>query len=303
MREPGERRRTISCTVVIPVRNRRKQIGRAVESVLAQSFLDFELIVVDDGSTDGTAHEVSRRSDPRLRVTSLPPSGPGAARNVGLAQARSSWTAFLDSDDEWHKSFLEKTLAVARACPEVGAVFSNIFSAGKGRPLLVFPSSEAGVLDNYLAFAVANEGRGMTCSSTLVSTAALRRAGGFPEDVKRSEDIDAWLRLAISSKIGAVPEVLAIYHDEGWGPSRPRPEPHYPRAVTTMRTLTAQERVPEPFKDLLPRLEALYLLAHARDMVYYGDRAGARRVLFQECSWRHCPPRLLLRALARMIAG
>lgn len=289
-----------ACSVVIPLHDRRREIGRAVDSVLAQTFRDFELIVVDDGSKDGGAAEAERRGDRRLRVVAQAQAGAAAARNRGLREAACAWTAFLDSDDEWRPEFLEKTLSLARSRPGVVAVFSDILSAREGRASLEVPGAPR-ILDDYLAFASAHRGRGMTCSSTLVDRRALLVAGAFPEGVRRSEDIDAWLRLALAGAVGVVPDVLAVYHNEAWGPSRPPPEPCYPEVVRTLRRLRAEGAVPERLRRHFPRLEALYLLSYARDLIEYGQSGRARRVLLRELAWRHCGPVPLTKALVRSL--
>ena len=181
----------------------------------------------------------------------------------------------------------------------MAAAFCNIQSVRDGRPWLSLPFSDSRVLGDYFQLAVRNDGRGMTSSSTLASTEILRRAGGFPAGVSRSEDIDTWLRLALAGPIGCVPKVLACYHNEGYQEGRPVPEPCYPEAVRTMRRLRAERRLPQALDGPLARLEALYLLAHARHLVEYGSRARAREVLFHDCAWRHCPPVKLGKAFVR----
>ena len=99
-------------SVVIPAYNRAATIGAAIESVLRQTWEDFELVVVDDGSTDGTLEAARRIADPRLRVIAAPHNmGAAGARNLGVAEARGTWIAFQDSDDEWLPEKLAKQMA------------------------------------------------------------------------------------------------------------------------------------------------------------------------------------------------
>lgn len=281
--------------------NRRAYIRRAIESVLAQSHSDFELIVVDDGSTDECSTLVRGCRDTRVRLVSQSNAGAGAARNRGILEAESDWVAFLDSDDEWLPGFLEQCVSLATLNPEVGAVFTNIRSTVPDKPWLALQFASPRVLDDYFALAVQNRGRGMTSSSVMVRKQALKSIGGFPVGVHRSEDLDTWLRLAITFTVGCVPEVLAVYHTETAGSVALFPEPFFPEAVRTLRRFRREGRIPKQFMASLARLENIYLLIYARDLLVYGDRVRAATVLFRECALEHSPPQLVLRAIARLL--
>ena len=114
-------------SVVIPTYNRAPLVGQAIESVRAQRMGEFELIVVDDGSTDDTQavlHALAA-AEPRLRIVRQENGGSGSARNAGVAQARATFVALLDSDDLWEPGFLTSQLAVFEAHPETGLVLSD----------------------------------------------------------------------------------------------------------------------------------------------------------------------------------
>lgn len=290
-----------ACTVVIPLYNQAGTIRRAVDSVLSQTMKDFEVLVIDDGSTDGGARAARSARDRRLRVVTQPRAGSCAARNRGLREARTDWVAFLDADDEWLPRFLERTLGFAQAHPHVAGVFTNILSVRDDEPWLGFPGFSPRVLDNYFAFVVRHWGRGMTVSSTLVRADAFKRAGGFPEGVPRSGDGDAWLRLGLAGEIGFIPEVLGAFHNEHALLREAFPEPMYPESVRTLRRLRAEGLIPTEHDRHLPRLEAIYLLLHARDLIDFGENQRARRLLFEDCRWRHCPPVPLAKALLRSL--
>src|SRR4051812_19294567 len=107
-------------SVVTPTHDRAHLLPQAVDSVLGQTAGDLELIVIDDGSTDGTLDVLGQYDDPRLKVIAIPHSGiPGHVRNVGLQEAQGEFVAFLDSDDIWLPEKIERQLAVLGERPEV----------------------------------------------------------------------------------------------------------------------------------------------------------------------------------------
>src|SRR5215469_13100509 len=115
-------------TVITPTYNVAKYVGEAIDSVLRQTFRDFEYIVVDDGSADRTVDEIRKRAseDERVRLVEASHAGSANARNVGVSQARGEFIAFLDGDDRWHPRFLERQLALLESVgPDVAAVFAR----------------------------------------------------------------------------------------------------------------------------------------------------------------------------------
>jgi len=151
--EYGEERPLLS--VVIPLYNKARYIRRALDSVLAQTFEDFEVIVVNDGSTDGSEKVVERYTDPRVRLVSQENVGECAARNRGIAEARANLVAFLDADDEWLPGHLAAISRLAEKYPECGAYCTNhktVGTDGRLRPssFTFLPgSSSDGVLHDY----------------------------------------------------------------------------------------------------------------------------------------------------------
>jgi len=199
-------------SIVMPLYNKAPYVERAIRSVLAQTYADFELVVVDDGSTDGGASLVSGLADLRIRVLKQVNQGPGAARNRGVQAAQCPLIAFLDADDEWNPRFLESGIGALEAHPGAVAVFSNNQCTHKHAPEIRrrrFPA--AVLLSDYYAF-WRRHGTAMSSSSTLVRREALLAAGGFPMARRVGEDLDTWFRLAARGSVVFLPEVLSIYH-------------------------------------------------------------------------------------------
>jgi glycosyltransferase involved in cell wall biosynthesis len=289
----------VTVSVVIPLYNKAAYIHRALESVLAQAFADFELIVIDDGSTDGSADAVRRHTDPRIRLISQENAGVGAARNRGMAEAKSGWVAFLDADDEWLPGFLAKIVELIGEHPEAGLVgtayrYSDAPGPCPGAKALVSQGFCEGLLRNY--FAVAPVGIPFCSSSACVRKQAFQAAGGFSE-VWGGEDPDLWLRLAVQYPMAYSPDVLAVYH-RGMAEQYSnlgRPEP-YPPAAESARRLDAEGRIPPAMRpDVMEYVHRL-LLWHIDWLLTAGRRREARRIL-RECRgtrryrgtwWKQC---------------
>src|SRR5581483_11097181 len=114
-----------SISVIVPLYNKAPYVRRALESINGQTLSDFEVIVVDDGSSDEGPHIVSQYPDPRFRMIAQTNAGPGAARNRGIAEARGEYIAFLDADDEWEPCYLEESLRLLSAHSDAASVSSG----------------------------------------------------------------------------------------------------------------------------------------------------------------------------------
>ncbi len=199
-------------SVVIPTHDRAALVGRALRSVLAQTVGDLEVIVVDDGSTDGTARVVADWPDPRVRLVRFDRCrGVAAARNEGIRQARADLVAFLDSDDEWLPEKLERQLARLEAAtdPRVTTVFclDYRYTPGWGR----IPRS--GVVHEGDVFASLLRDWTPHPSLALVRRSALLAVGGFDETLPYDEEQDLWLRMAEASQhVVVAAERLVIKH-------------------------------------------------------------------------------------------
>lgn len=284
--------------VVVPLHDKAAFVLGAVESVLAQTLDDFELIVVDDGSTDGGALALSTISDPRLTVITQPNAGVSAARNAGVRRTRAPWIAFLDADDGWSPEHLATLLEAAGSARAVAA-FSNLWLASRGGPAMD-RAIPARIIDDYFAFALARGGYPASASSILVSRAAFEMAGGFEQGRALGEDVDLWCRLALLGPFAYTARITAHYDDApSGGPSshqRRQPEPH-PFAMRLAR-LEREGRVPPGLRRSARRYANFLNLEYARQLIDRGRTAEARHVLLGQCRLLHDPLRYLKR-LAR----
>jgi glycosyltransferase involved in cell wall biosynthesis len=201
-------------SVIVPAYNVAGYIGETLDSIFAQSFRDFEAIVVNDGSPDTMALEsvLAAHSDPRLRYLQKPNGGPSSARNAGIAAARGEWLAFLDADDLWLPNYLASQLALleregtaAVAVPD-GFVFGDHPLAGKRLPAIEQQGAGRVTLTEVLA------GRSSPHYCSVARREVIQRIGGFDESFKRSEDHDLYLRLLLAGeRIVVNPEPLFRY--------------------------------------------------------------------------------------------
>ena len=208
-------------SVVIPLYNKREYVERALASVAAQTLASFEVIVVNDGSTDGgdlIAQEYTS-ADERFQLVSQPNAGVSAARNRGVRQARGEYIAFLDADDEWLPRFLEEHIEILRRESDVVASFCNFWLDSKRRPGLGCPQREVAIIDDYFAFCLAHRRSGMNSSVTVIRRDVIIEAGLFPIGRRLGEDLDTWCRVACLGKIAFLPSILATYHDMTGGAS------------------------------------------------------------------------------------
>jgi peptidoglycan/xylan/chitin deacetylase (PgdA/CDA1 family)/GT2 family glycosyltransferase len=209
MSAPGEPQPHVS--VVVPAWNAADTLGQTLESLLAQTRADWEAIVVDDGSTDGTfevAAELAAR-DPRIRPYRQESGGPASARNAGIAMSRANRLLFLDADDWLLPYALERLASTLSTDPALDAAYggSARVDATGTRPLGEFPATSSGDLFPELArravFAI------HTC---LVRRAAIESVGGFDPTLRTLEDWDLWQRIArTGARFQAIDSIVAVY--------------------------------------------------------------------------------------------
>ena len=198
-------------SVIIPVYNVAGFLRQAVDSALAQTCRDIEVIVVDDGSTDCSADTLRDLDDPRLRVIREEHAGSAAARNAGLRSASGELVAFLDADDLWAPGNLERQSAFLASHPEVDMTFGHSLVVDEGGRSLGFKSSTCSGPVSLPRLLRTNEiGNG---SCLLLRREALDRAGWFDPKLSACVDIDVWMRMASlrPGNVVAIPEVLTFY--------------------------------------------------------------------------------------------
>jgi len=193
-------------SVIIPTYNRARPLEQAIRSVLLQSFSDFECIVVDDGSTDGTRDAPVLKEDDRLRFVRLEVNGGvSRARNTGAALAIGRWLAFLDSDDRWHPEKLACQVEWTRRNPGFRIVQTTeiwIRNGVRVNPPKTHEKKAGYIFEPSLARCM------ITPSSVMLERSLLAEAAGFNETLPACEDYDLWLRITARYPVGLIDELL-----------------------------------------------------------------------------------------------
>jgi glycosyltransferase involved in cell wall biosynthesis len=270
-------------SVIMPAFNSAAYIDAAMASVLNQTVSDVELLVIDDGSTDETAAMVARRrdADPRVRLLRQPNAGPGAARNAGFREARGQFFAFLDSDDEWAPTFVERQLAILAARPDVAVVFGNAWY--RGGPRQGQPARRVDPDDRTLRLADILADDNLHFIMALFRRSVVDTVGGFNPMFVTNEEYEMWLRAAVAGFTFA-------RNSEPLGWYRCRPDS---LSASEVRMLQGALRVLEHTRPKLEvgsreqtlldraavRYDARLAVAETREMLAGGDKRAVRRHL------------------------
>lgn len=204
-------------SIVIPLYNKEKQIANTIQTVLSQTFQNFEIVIVNDGSTDNSVEEVEKIKDSRIRIINQQNAGVSVARNRGIEEAKYDLIAFLDADDEWKPEYLETQYNLFLKYPDCEVFVTKYeFADEKGNikqavikriPFL----TEDGVLNNY--FEVINYSNPPITSITImVRKSAIVEIGGFLVGATLGEDLITWAKLAVKYRIAFSKKNVAIYN-------------------------------------------------------------------------------------------
>lgn len=217
-------------SVIIPLYNKAPYIEKALQSVLQQTFRNFEIIVVDDGSTDNgaeivkkvfstdylTAHQLQIPLK-GFQLISQPNQGVSTARNNGVKAAQENYLAFLDADDEWHPEYLAKMKQLIEQFPDAGLWASSYYIVKNGRNRLATVGVEKdfskGII-NYFQTYAKTLCMPVWTGAAIVSKKVFEEEHGFKPQLKLGEDFDLWVRIAMKHPVAFLNEPLAYYHQD-----------------------------------------------------------------------------------------
>ncbi|WP_082122612.1 glycosyltransferase family 2 protein [Methanoculleus sediminis] len=287
-------------SVVIPLYNKGPYIVRALNSVLAQTVRDFEVIVVDDGSTDGGAEMVGGFGDPRIRLIRQENRGVSAARNRGIDAARGELVAFLDADDEWTPRHLEALLQLRDKCPQAGA-YGTAYLLQENASTIRTPSYSAaippepweGLLSSYFRDAILGSPP-ISSSIVAVPRRVLNEMEGFYTGAWYGEDVDLWGRIALKYPIAFTWDGKGIYHTEASNRACNRKEPIREHAfvASAQNALQAGEVPPELRESVLEFVASRQIQIACRNLeagrpdLARSNLKGCRTRLLWRSKWR-----------------
>lgn len=287
----SERTAMPDISVVMALYNKAPYVTRAIDSILGQTVAPQEIIIVDDGSTDGGGDLVSRYQDPRITLVRQENRGVSAARNRGVQEAKGELLAFLDADDAWKPRFLEVILQLQEQFPQAGA-FATAYEiiTPEGHRLVprfeaLPPGQREGLIPNYIRASMASFHTRQVwppvwASAVAIPKRVLLEVGGFPEGEKLAADLDTWLNIALRYPIAWSAELAATYHQDAENRTAGvKMVDQEPKLCRTVRRVI--EEAPESVDNLEELWEygAYFQVQAAGYCLWQGKRQKARQLL------------------------
>lgn len=276
-------------SVVVTLYNKERYVQRALQSILAQTYPHFEIVVINDGSTDGSAGEVAALHDARIRLITQPNAGEGAARNRGIQESRGTLITMLDADDEWQPEFLQAVVDLNIAYPQAGIMatgYQTIHSPGFAVETTLsrdlFGGRQSGLVHDY--FRLARQGYFVWSSAQAVPKHVYDAVGIFAVGEPMGPDLDMWGRIALRYPVAYDVRPLALYRNDATGRivTQYKRKPTFPPFVKSARRALAENAVPAdaqaPLKEYLNHL----ILQYLDRVVAAGDRRGLQQTLAAE---------------------
>lgn len=202
-------------SIVIPLYNKEKYIEKTLQGVLNQLFNDFEVLIVNDGSTDGGVEKISRFEDKRIKIFHQENKGVSAARNKGMAEAKAEYICFLDADDEWKPNYLQNLHQTILKFPNAGMYCSRYFTKINKKKLCKnyfenISDDYEGYVDDFFASSLRH--RIALTSAVCICKKVFNAIGGFDEKISSGQDLDYWIRIALKYLVAICKDETMIYN-------------------------------------------------------------------------------------------
>lgn len=272
-------------SVIIPLYNKAPYVGKAIQSVLSQTFTDYELIIVDDGSSDKSADIASQtiESQGNCRLIKQDNAGVSMARNNGVAASHGEYLCFLDADDWWEPTFLKEMSKLIEEFPDAGIYGTNYTIVNETKhktrvaPIGVESGFEKGYI-NYCQVYAKTLAMPLTSISVAIPRAVLDEMGCFPQCIKLGEDFLLWIHIALKYKVAFLNKPLAFYNQDVEVANRGTNHLHNPKEhmLWNLTDLEPLEATNNDYKQLIDNLRTYSLLPYVLDKRY---REAAREEL------------------------
>lgn len=281
-------------SVIIPLYNKVRYISKAIDSIAYQTFDDFELIVIDDGSTDDSYSVASKclldhKTDiPRYQIIHQENKGVSTARNNGVAVSEGSFICFLDADDWWEPDFLAEMSSLITDFPDAGIYGCSYYYVKNGKKS-VRVSAPRGYI-NYCATYAARLCMPLTSISVAIPRTIFDEFHGFKSHLRLGEDFDLWIRITLKYKTAFNDKPLANYNQDVEKCSRGIGQLHSPQfhMLWNLDYLSEEENTNHEYKVLIDRIRVYSLLPYYMSKEYHNDAVG----ILNKVDWSKQPGQL-----------
>lgn len=269
-------------SVIIPLYNKAPYVRKTVESVLGQTFVDYELLIIDNGSNDGSSEIVAGFTDSRIRIFRLEENvGVSNARNKGVSLSTAPYVTFLDADDWWEPTFLEEMRGLIERHPDAGIYGTGYYIVKNSKkrlaPIGVDKNFTEGEI-NYCAVYTKTLCMPLTSISVAIPRAVFDESGGFKPHLKLGEDFDLWIRIALRHKAVFLNKPLSNYNQDVDVTYRGTHHLRDPKEhmLWNLGYLETEEKINPDYKQLIDNLRTYSLLPYLLTRQY---RSAARQEL------------------------
>lgn len=264
-------------SVIIPLYNKAPYVRKTIESVLRQTYGDYELIIIDNGSTDGSNRIVAQFTDPRIRIVRLEENvGVSNARNKGVELSTAPYISFLDADDWWEPTFLEEMAALIERHPDAGIYGTGYYIVKNGKkrvaPIGVGDGFAEGEI-NYCRVYAKTLCMPLTSITVAMPRVVFDESGGFKPHLKLGEDFDLWIRIALKHKVVFLNKPLSNYNQDVDVTYRGTHHLHDPKEhmLWNLGYLEPEEKANPDYKQLIDNLRTYSLWPYYLDRKYHTE--------------------------------
>lgn len=281
-------------SVIIPLYNKAPYVSKAIGSVLSQTFADYELVVVDDGSIDDSASiaEKTIKGHANCHLIKQKNAGVSMARNNGEAVSKGDYLCFLDADDWWEPTFLEEMNLFIAEFPEAGIYGSNytIVNETKSKTRMANVGVDDGFVKGYINYCQVYAQTlymPLWTGAVCIPRKVFVEMCGFPKSIKLGEDFLLWIRIALKYKVAFLNKPLSNYNQDVEGANRGVGRLHKPKEhmLWNVEFLSKEEKINSDYKQMIDNLRTYELWQYYLSKLYH---VAAKREL-QKVDWQRQP--------------